>query len=125
MSSALSRTKIAKYAADQLKAGNSGVVRDIAAYLVETGRTREAELIVRTILDRLEVDGVVLADVTSASGIDETIRSELKQLVGARQLELREHIDPSVLGGIRFETPSRRLDATFAHRLTQLRERKI
>lgn len=125
MAGILSRTKIANYAADQLQAGNSEVVRDIAAYLVETGRTREAEPIVRTILDRLEQDGIVLADVTSVSGIDETIKSELMRLVGARQLELREHVDPAVLGGIRLETPSRRLDGTYAHRLTQLRERKI
>lgn len=125
MASGLSRTKIARYAADQLHAGNPGVVRQVAAYLVETRRTHEADLIARTILERLENNGIVLADVTSATELDETIKAELKQLTGASRLELRQHIDPSVLGGIRIETPSRRLDATIMRRLTQLRERKI
>lgn len=125
MSRALSRTKIARYVAEQLQAGNTDVVREVAAYLIENRRTREADLIVRSILERLETEGIVLADVTTATALDEAIKSELQQLTGASQLEINEHVDPSVLGGIRFETPSRRLDATFAHRLTQLRERKI
>lgn len=125
MTSKLSRTRIARYAAEQLQAGNSEVIQEVAAYLVESRRTNEADLIVRIILERLEANGVVLADVTTATKLDETTKAELKRITGAKRLELREHVDPSVLGGIRIETPSRLMDATFTHRLTQLRERKI
>ena len=125
MSNKLSRTRIARYAADQLQAGNAGVIQEVAGYLVESRRVKEADLIVRIILERLEANGVILADVTTATSLDEAIKAELKEITGAKRLEVREHIDPSVLGGIRLETPSRRLDATFLHRLTQLRERKI
>ncbi len=125
MSSHLSRTKIAHYVAEQLRAGKRDVVAELAAFLVEERRTGEADLIMRSTLEQLEAEGIVLADVTSATAIDEAIKTELQKLTGAKQLTLREHVDESVLGGIRLETPSQRIDATFAHRLSQLRERKI
>jgi len=47
----LSRRRIAAYAADKLLGGQprSAVLREVAAYLVASGRTREQELLVRDI----------------------------------------------------------------------------
>lgn len=125
MQGKLSRSKLADYVATQLQAGNRQVIRELAAYLIETGRQREAELIIRAIYDRLERDGIVLAEVTTAEKLSSDVVDEIKSLTGATQLEVVEHVDPTILGGIRVETPSKLLDATLARRLTMLRERKI
>ncbi|HTK39799.1 MAG TPA: F0F1 ATP synthase subunit delta [Patescibacteria group bacterium] len=125
MSATLSRTKIARYVAHELEAGNSAVIRELAAFLVEERRTRELDLYVRSILEQLEASGTVLVDVTAIENLDQTMKNEIKALTGAKKLEIREHIDPTVLGGVRIETPTKRLDATFVRRLSQLRERKI
>lgn len=125
MSATLSYAKIARYAVKELQAGNRDVIREIAAYLIDERRLRESDLVIRAILEKLEASGVVLADVTTAETLSDEMTAQIKALTGATSLEIREHIDPSVLGGIRIETPTKQLDATFAHRLSQLRERKI
>lgn len=126
MADKLSRTKLARYVAGQLADGSGeAVIQELAAYLVETGRTREAELVVRAIYEQLEAAGTVVADVTSAEAIDAELRTELEKLVGAKQLLAHESVDPSLLGGVLVRTPSRVLDATFRRRLNKLRERKV
>lgn len=121
----LSRTKIARYAAQQLQAGNTEVIREVAALIVDERRLREVDLITRSILEQLEQDGIVLVDTTATESLSDAIQQQIKELTGAQTLAIREHVDPTVLGGIRIETATRQLDATFARRLTQLRERKI
>lgn len=125
MAGTLSHVKIARYAVKQLQAGNADVLREIAAYLLDEHRLHETDLIIRAILEECERVGVVLADVTTTETLSDDIKAQIKKLTGASSLEIREHIDPSVLGGVRIETPTKRLDATFAYRLSQLRERKI
>lgn len=121
----LSRTKLARYVAEQLQAGNRGVMRELAAYLIDSRRVGEADLIVRSIFEQLERSGHVVADITSTHELSDEIRQQVARLTGAETLELRQHIDPSVLGGVRIQTPSRVLDATVQRRITTLRERKI
>lgn len=125
MQGKLSRTKIARYVVAQLATGHSDVLREVAAYLIESRRIKEADLVVRAILDQCEHDGVVLADVTSAYALDKAMADKIAQLTGAKKLVLREHVDPTVLGGLRVQTPSRMLDATIQKRIGRLRERKV
>lgn len=125
MSIRLSRTQLARHVARQLQAGSSDVVKQLAAYLVVEKRVGELDLLLRSIYDELERDGVVVADVVSAQGIEAGVKDQIKQLLGAKQLVLNEQTDPSVLGGVRISTPSRLLDATVRHRLTKLHERKV
>ena len=122
MHQGISRTKLAGYVVSQLESGRSDVMRELAAYLIETKRTREAELLIREVTEQFERRGIVAADVTSAEPIDEALRAQIAELVGAKRLELSETVDTSVLGGIRVTTASRRLDATLAHRLNLLRK---
>lgn len=125
MRTKLSRTKIARYTVEQLLEGDQSVIAEVAAYLVQSRRVRETDLVIRAIQDEFESRGIVLADVTTKHEIGEGIEAAIKQLADASQLTLRQHIDPSVLGGIRIQTPSKVLDATVANRITKLRERKI
>lgn len=124
----LSRRKIAAYFAGELLAGNE-VTERLAAYLVESKRVREAELIVRDIEAALADRGVLLADVTGSrdltSDTEQTLTTYLKQKTGAGEVHLRQQTNPDLLGGVKIETPGYQLDATLRHRLNQLTASKI
>ncbi len=124
----LSRRKIAAYFADELLAGRS-VVRPLAAYLVEEKRVREADLMVRDIESALADRGVLLADVSSARDLsadtEKAVTDYLRATTKAKTVQLRSHVDPHLLGGVRIDTPGSRLDKTLRHRLNQLTATKI
>ncbi|HET6747386.1 MAG TPA: F0F1 ATP synthase subunit delta [Candidatus Saccharimonadales bacterium] len=121
MATRLSRKKIAEYAAERLIKNDTKVLLEVAAFLVENRRTRELELLVRDIEYALSTHGVVIADVTSAYPLSETLKNNIKELVGGKQLILRETVDPAVLGGIRLTTPGERLDATLKRKIQALK----
>ena len=123
MGARISRRKIADYAAKRLIKGEKTglVIKDVAAFLIDARRTREAELVVRDIEAALADRGVIITDVTSAFPLAESVKEEVKKLVGGKQLVLRETVDPSVLGGIRLVTPGKRLDATLKRKIQALK----
>ncbi len=127
MAQRLSRRKMATFVADKLESGASSKValKEVAAYLIDSGRTRETELLVRDIEDTLAARGVVVADVTSAHAISAGIKAGIATLVGAKKLQIRESIDETVLGGIRIDIPGRRYDGTIRHKLTQLKTKQL
>jgi|JI10StandDraft_1071094.scaffolds.fasta_scaffold233420_4 F0F1-type ATP synthase delta subunit len=125
MNTRLSRTKLARQVAHDLLAGRTEVIEELAAYLVSSHRQREAELVVRNVLEELERQGHIVASITTATTLGDDIEAAIKTLTGAKSIELRRSVDPAVLGGIRVATPSRTLDATVQQRIKALRERKI
>ncbi len=122
----LSRRKLALYVADRVKDGRVApeVLREVGAYLLDTGRTREITLLARAIEDELAERGTVIATVTSATALDEALRNSVITQVGAKKVVLKEVVDPSVLGGVRIDMPGARLDATLSRKLTMLRGAK-
>lgn len=126
MAERLSRRKIAEYVADQYVAGKplGKLIDETAAYLIESGRTREAELVTRAINDALAARGVIVSEVTTAYPLTTETEAAIKSLLGKGAV-IKQTIDKSVLGGVRIETPGRRLDATIAHKLTALRRAKL
>ncbi|HJP81549.1 MAG TPA: F0F1 ATP synthase subunit delta [Candidatus Saccharimonadales bacterium] len=127
MARRISRRKIAAFVADQLIAGKPATkaVKGAAAYLVETKRTSEVDLLVRDIEDVLAGSGIVVADVTSAHPLTDGIRTEIRTLVHAKELHLRESIDPTVLGGVRVDIPGARFDGTAQRKLNALRAQQL
>ena len=127
MAQRLSRRKIADHAAGKLVSGVSSkkVLQEVAAYLVETGRTREMELIVRDIEAALAEKGIVVPDVTSARPLSSSLKAEVAKLTGAKNVQLRETIDESVLGGMRVTVPGKRFDGTVRRKLTVLKSKAI
>lgn len=127
MANRLSRRKLAAFAADKLAAGSrpADALRDVAAYLVDSGRTREQELLVRDIEDAMATRGVVVADVASAHPLSESITSELKVLTGAKSLQLRSTVDETLLGGVRIDIPGKRFDGTIRHKLDRLKAKQL
>ena len=126
MQSKLSRRKLALYVVASAKDGviPVGIMKKVAAYLIDTGRTREVELVARAIEDELAEKGTVVATVTSAFPLDEALRMAVEDEIGAQTFALKEVVDPSVLGGVRIDMPGKRLDATLSRKLTMLRSAK-
>lgn len=124
MAQKISRRKLAGFVADGIIRGDgiSALLTPLAAHLIDSRRTREADLVVRAIEDELEARGVTIATVVSARGLDAEMRQAIESLLDADTLKVREIIDPSVLGGVRIDTPSTRLDATIKYRLAVLRD---
>lgn len=123
----LSRRKMAAYVADKLVAGTpvSEALREVAAYLQDSGRTREQQLLVRDIEAEMADRGVVVADVASAHPIDTSITDQIKAMTGAKSLQLRQSVDESLLGGIRVDIPGKRFDGTIRHKLNALRAKQL
>lgn len=122
----LSRRKLALYAADRLGRGDAqGVVmKDLAAYLVDSGRVREAELIVRDIEAALARAGSVYATTTAARALSDDSKKQLtdfiKQQTGATKVSFKEQIDASLIGGVKLEYPGHQLDMSVKAKLDKL-----
>lgn len=129
MARKLSRRDLAKYAAAHLASGKaaSTIARQLAAYLMESGRTKELNLVVRDIQFYLAEEGHIAGKVTSAHELTAATLKELesyaKQQTGAKHISLDTEIDESVIGGVKLEIPGHVLDTTVARHLTILKTR--
>ena len=124
MAETLSRRKIADYAAVQLQAGKNEVLREIAAYLIESKRQSEADLLVRDIELQLANRGDMIARTASAHEVDiKQLSDFVKQMTGAKTVHLEHTIDESLLGGVQINLPGQSLDSTIRRKLTALKSR--
>ncbi len=127
MSERISRLRLAKYAVAAIERGDNleTVLEQIAAYLLETKRSREAILVARSIEDVFAEHGTVVARVTSAHELDDTIHNSIKRLLDTSTLHLTTEIDTSLIGGIHVEAPGKRLDATMKRKVLAFSQMKI
>ena len=127
MNTKLSRRKIASYAAQQIVSGESvsQTVDAVAAYLIESGRIRETELVARAIEDELARRGHVVARVTTAEKLDLTLDESIAKITSAKKVYVDTIVDPDVIGGVIIETPDKKLDASIRSKLNALRRAKI
>ena len=128
MSAKLSRRVVARAAAAELLAYPDEIhkwLERTAAFLLEEGRTNEANLLVNDIAHELYVrSGHLLVDVTSARPLPAAVKEELKrtfrEATGAHSVVLVEHVDPSLIGGLIARTPSAQLDLSVRTKLKKL-----
>ena len=122
----ISRRKLAEYTASKLiKGDGKKALGELAAFLIETRRTDEIELLVRDIEQELADQGIVVADITTAHPLSEALKANIKQMVGGKTLQVRETIDKSVLGGVRIDIPGKRFDGTIRRKLTALKAKQV
>jgi len=100
-------------------------VQVLAAYLVDTNRTDELDMIVNDIAHELyEQRQELVVNVTSARAITEQVRRELKTMLkdatNAHEVYLSEAVDPDLLGGLVARTPDAWLDVSVRTKLKQL-----
>lgn len=79
----VSRRKLAKYAAEQLLAGNDAVLEEIAGFLIYEKHEREVELLARDIEVELAERGTVVATVESARALDSATKDAIKRLLSS------------------------------------------
>lgn len=123
--STISQRRLAAYVAGQLLANGDKkhIIKELAAYLIETGRVRDLNQVVAAIEEALASRGAVVATVTTARPLStENKQAIVKQFTptGAK-LYIREQIDPSVIGGFKIELPDSQFDGTVIHKLTTLK----
>lgn len=125
MSAHISRRHLAAFVVDRLSAGDTGIIRQLAAYIVDEGLVRELDLIIGEIEYECARRGNVVADVASAYALDDASRSELKRFVGeatgAKSVELREDVNAELIGGVVIETPGKYFDGSLKSQLNQLK----
>lgn len=73
--------------------------------------------------------GIVAVDAFVAQSMDETRRQEvtdaLGQALGGKTVQLREHVDPSLIGGLKLRIGDQQLDGSVATQLKLMRRRMI
>lgn len=100
-------------------------MRALAAYLVETDRTAEADQVLNAIAhELLEQDGLLAVDVTSARPLTPSIRDHLadylKDATGAKNVQFVEQVDPDLVGGLVARTADQELDTSVRGQLRRL-----
>lgn len=127
MAERISRRKLADYIVNRIERGDgvTKVVEELAAYLIDTRRTREVMLIVRSIEDELAARGTVVAHVQSARPLSSEMKEAIQRLLNASTVHLNEEVDPALIGGIRIEAPGKRLDATVKRKILALGQVKM
>jgi F0F1-type ATP synthase delta subunit len=128
MSRKLSRRSLAMYIATQLVGGDrTKVVKELAAYLVDTRRTKELSLIIRDINFYLSEVGITSATVTSAYDLSAETKKAIEKFIALRtkssEVAIETEIDPAVIGGVKISLPGYELDQTIAYQLTALKTR--
>jgi F0F1-type ATP synthase delta subunit len=99
-------------------------LREAAAWLIATGRTRQVDYLVQDVAMVLAQDGYLAARVTTARPIDTKVKREvegfLSRLTQTERIELTTDVDTDLLGGLRLETPNGSLDTSLRTKLTAL-----
>ena len=107
--------------------GISPQAGNLVNMLIDRHRTRLIPDIVELFEEEARLQrGVVLADVTTAEAMDgvslEIVRRQLKQFAG-RDVELRLHVDPQIIGGVIARIGDQVIDGSVANQLRRLRAR--
>ncbi len=123
----VSRRVLTRHIAKELFRGEkqSDVVAQLAAYIIEHRLQNEITQIVGDIAHNLASLGRTTAYVTTARPLDPSLLGDLKAKVlkmeNVSEAEIIEVIDPALLGGVIIETPTKRFDASVAHKLKRLK----
>lgn len=127
--SKLSRRAVTEYIAEQLLAGapQRKLIEQLAAYLIESRRTKELNLMVRDIQYYLADKGHVSGTVTTAFELSQATKDALtafaKAETNATKVNLDTIVDPTVLGGMKISIPGKELDTTVSRKITLLKTR--
>lgn len=123
------RSQITPAIADMtLKVSNTKKLsRDIAAYLLDEGRTGELDSLMRDLVSYRADKGIVEVNVVSARELSSANKRDIEKLVRAefkhaKHVLVNERVDTSLIGGARLELVDRQLDLTVRSKLNQFKE---
>jgi F0F1-type ATP synthase delta subunit len=127
--SKVSRHKLAAVVADRTLHGadRAKLAREVAAYLLSERRTAELESLLRDIVEYRADRGFVEAQATSAHPLTDPLRSDIERQIRqidpqAKQVNINEEVDESVLAAIRLELANRQFDASARSKLNHFKQ---
>ncbi|CAN5700815.1 F0F1 ATP synthase subunit delta [soil metagenome] len=112
---------------DRALAAGQPEARNLARMLVQRRRVPIISEVAESFTELwLEERGIAIADVTTAVALDAESERRLKDRLGmivGRTIELRAHVDPSIIGGIVARIGDTLIDGSISNRLRRLHER--
>lgn len=113
--------------ADLLAKGNATpITTSLVSFVVGAGHARDLPGIISSLVERAASDRKhSVAEVRSAIPLDEGQRTRLAAALSrnlGKEVEVKVHVDPSVLGGLSARVGDVVIDGTVRHRLDQLKE---
>ncbi len=130
MNRGYSRSKLVEYIVAAMQAGKNAdkLAGEVAAYLIEIGKTSDLGSVLRDARElRAQKHGIVELTAASAHTIDKSQLAHIEAIasrqypVVSRMTIHREH-DDTVVGGANLSFPRANLDITIRSKLNQLRE---
>ena len=100
--------------------------REVAAYLLNTGRTGQLNSLARDMIKERASGGIVEVTVVSAHALTDTVRADIRAQVeqlypNATQSIVNERVDANVVGGVRLEFPEQQLDLSVRNKLNRFK----
>ena len=101
--------------------------REVAAYLLDEGRTRDLDPLMRDVQEILAERGYVEATAVSAHPLTAKIKDEIKAKVRqiypkAKKIIITEQYDPEVIGGVKIELANEQLDLSIEAKLNKFKQ---
>ena len=101
--------------------------KEIAAYLLDNGRTGELSSLLRSVQEDWANDGRVEATVVSAFKVSKTteadIKAELKKIYpSAKSITLLYEIDTKLVGGLKISTANYQMDLSMLSKLSKFKQ---
>jgi F-type H+-transporting ATPase subunit delta len=104
----------------------TSITNSLVSFVVGAGHARDLPAIISSLVERSASDRKhSVAEIRSAIPLDEDQRRRLAQALSknlGQDVEVKVHVDPSVLGGLSARVGDVVIDGTVRHRLDQLKE---
>lgn len=127
-----SRKRIALVIAEKLDKGQSlkSLSREVAAYLLTAGRSKELGPIMRDVISLRAEKGFVESTLTTAHELDSKAQKLVSDLIktvrpGARHILIDHKKDESLIGGLKLDVVNQRLDLSVRAKLNRLKQLTI
>ncbi len=102
------------------------ITTNLVSFVVGAGHARDLPGIISSLVERAAADRQhSVAEVRSAVPLDEDQRKRLAKALSknlGKEVEVKVHVDPTVLGGLSARVGDLVIDGTVRHRLDQLKE---
>ena len=125
----VSRTRLAAIIAERSlqNAGARQLAREIAAYLLEEGRSSELDSILRDVLQYRTDHGIVEAIGVSAQPLSDQVRHDIESVLrelypSAQKFIISEAHDATVIGGVKIVLANQQLDLSVRFKLNRFRQ---
>jgi F0F1-type ATP synthase delta subunit len=123
-----SRVRLAEVIVSRINKGESlsHLSRELAAYLLNAGRTKELSSIMRDVMALRAESGNVEATLSVAHELKSSIKDDIKQLVKsikpeAKKIIIDQKLDESLIGGFKLSVIDKSLDQSVRSKLNRLK----